>query len=63
MKRIINIKATNGEIEEICDAISKMDIDCSIESKVSYSKDEIINILRISTISCLYKVMIFKCDN
>ncbi|ABR55785.1 DUF2067 domain-containing protein [Methanococcus aeolicus] len=47
MKRIINIKATNDEIEEICDAISKMDIDCSIESKVSYSKDEIINILRI----------------
>lgn len=47
MKRIINIKATNNEIVEICDAISKMDIDCSIESKVSYSKDEIVNILRI----------------
>ena len=47
MKRIISIKATDREILDICREISKMDIDCSIESKKTYSEDNSLNTLRI----------------
>jgi hypothetical protein len=47
MKRIISVKAKNREIMDICKEISKMDIDCSIESKATYSENESISTLRI----------------
>jgi hypothetical protein len=47
MKRIISVKAKNQEILDICKEISKMDIDCSVESKPIYSETESINTLRI----------------
>lgn len=40
MKRVITVKGSNKEIMEICDEISKMNIDCAIETKkASYSED------------------------
>jgi len=47
MKKIISLKATNREILDFCNEISKMDINCSVESKVVYSEDEDINTFRI----------------
>lgn len=39
MKKMISVKATNREIMDICKEISKMDIDCSIESKAAYTEE------------------------
>ena len=47
MKRTINLKVTNNQLEEICNNISKMNIDCTIESNVHSTKNEIINTLKI----------------
>jgi len=47
MKKIISLRATNREILDFCNEISKMDINCSVESKTVYSKCEDINTFRI----------------
>ncbi len=47
MKRIISLKVNDNEILDICRGISKMDIECAIESKKIYSEDESLNVLRI----------------
>ncbi len=50
MKRIISTKVSEKELIDICDEISKMDVDCSIESKTvgTYSNNnETIKSLRI----------------
>jgi len=39
MKKIISLKSTDREILDLCEKISKMDIDCSIESKTIYNED------------------------
>lgn len=39
MKKMISVKATNREIMDICKEISKMDVDCSIESKAAYTEE------------------------
>ncbi|WP_048057805.1 DUF2067 family protein [Methanothermococcus okinawensis] len=40
MKKMISVKASNREIMDICKELSKMDIDCSIESKSIYTEEK-----------------------
>ena len=47
MKKIISLRASNREILDFCNEISKMDINCSVESKTIYSECEDINTFRI----------------
>jgi len=47
MKKIISLKATNREILDFCNEISKMGINCFVESRTVYSEEEDINTFRI----------------
>jgi len=47
MKKIISLRATNREIVDFCNEISKMDINCSVESKTVYREEEDVNTFRI----------------